>query len=149
MDGQRDRNHFRCLAELTQNSVVAVLHERADGLGGIHDLERVQRRGQRGQHLSLGHGQIHHAELHQGMAASQQMRGVHVGDGAGGGNIHVAAHQDGADCRARLDRLGLLGITDRASAHHRDDARGGKLGSEALYCCLPRIRRRPAEFRSA
>ena len=134
MNGQGDRNHVRRLAELTQNSVVAVLHKRADRLGGIHDLESVQRRGHRGQHLGLGHWQIDHAELHQRMAARQQMCGIHVGDGTGRGNIHVTPHQNSAHRGARLDGLRLLGIADRACAHHRDDAGRSKLGSEALHC---------------
>ncbi len=105
---KRDRNHLRLLAELSHDAGVTVLHEGAHRLGGVHDLESVQRRRQSGQHFRLGHRQIHHAELQQRMAAGQQVLRVHVGDGAGGGDVHVAAHQNRADGRARLQRFGLL-----------------------------------------
>jgi hypothetical protein len=94
---QGHRNHVRLLAELAHNSCVPVLHEGADRFGGIHDLECVQRRGKRCHHLRFRHGQIHQAELQQRMPTSEQMFGVHVGDGASGRDIHVAAHQNGAD----------------------------------------------------
>ena len=70
-------------------------------------------------------------ELQQGMAAGQQMLSVHVGDGAGGGNIHIAAHQNGAHGRAGLQRFRLFGVADRARAHHGDDSSGSELGAKS------------------
>ena len=56
-------------------------------------LKALQRRRQRGQHVGLGHGQVDLAKLQQRMAAGEQALGIDVGDGAGGGNIHVATDQ--------------------------------------------------------
>ena len=44
------------------------------------------------------------------MSAGQQVRFIDIGDGAGAGDVHVAAHQQRADGGARLDRLGLLSL---------------------------------------
>ncbi len=132
VNGQRHRNHVRLLAEFAENSGVPVLHERSHGFCSIYDLKSIQRRGKRGQHLRLGHGQVHHPELHQRMAASQQVSGVNVGNGAGGGNVHVAAHQYGADGGARFQRLRLLDVAGRSHAHYRDNSLAGKLRSELL-----------------
>ncbi len=117
-----------------KNAVVAVLHEGAHGFGSIHDFEGVERRRQSGEHVGFGHGQVDHAELHQRMAASQQVLRVHVGDGASGGNVHVAMHQDGAHRRAGLHGLRLFGVAYRTRTHHRDDSRGRELRGEALHC---------------
>ena len=55
VNGQRHRNHFGLLAKDTENSSVTVLHKDSGAFGGIDDLEGVQRRGQRCQHLRLVH----------------------------------------------------------------------------------------------
>jgi len=56
MDGECDRNHVRLPVEDAHDAGVAVLHENSGFLGGVDDLEGVQRRRQRGQHLRLVHG---------------------------------------------------------------------------------------------
>src|SRR6266513_5432117 len=89
VNGERDRNHLRLLAEFAEDAGVAVLHKRPDSFCGVDDLERIERRGKRGQNLCLGHWQIDHAELKQGMSASQKMLRINVGDGAGCSDIHV------------------------------------------------------------
>jgi hypothetical protein len=129
--GDGHRNHLRLLPRHAHDPVLAILHESADRLGRVDDLERIQRRRQRGQHRGLRHRQIHFAKLQQRMSAGQQALRIDVGHGAGGGNIHIAANQHGADGRARLDRLRLLAIARRANAHHRNDARRRELRSSA------------------
>jgi len=42
------------------------------------------------------------------MSASQQALRIEVSDGAGGFDIHIAAHQDGADGGAGFKRFRLL-----------------------------------------
>ena len=56
------------------------------------------------------------------MSAGQQALRIDVGDGAGGSDIHVAANEDRADGRARLERLRLLHVADGADAHDRNDS---------------------------
>ncbi len=86
-------DHLRLTPIAAQDAGVAVLHECSDSFRGVHDLERIQRRRQSGQHCGLGHGQVNHAVLQQGMAAGQQTIGVGVGNRAGGRDIHVTAYQ--------------------------------------------------------
>src|SRR5512146_2464741 len=131
---QRDRNHLGLLAEAAENAGVAILHEGADLFGGGRNFEGVGWRGQRREYRRFCHRHIDIAEVHQRVAAREKMGGVHVGDGASGSNVHVAADEDSADRRTGLDGLRLLGIFGGADAHHRDDARGGELGRETLYC---------------
>ena len=95
-DGQRDRNHLRGLAQAAEDAGMAVLHERAYRLGGVDDLEGVQRRSQRGHHLGFGHGQVHQAKLQQWMPAGQYTLGIDIGHGAGRGHVHVAFDQNRA-----------------------------------------------------
>ena len=97
-----------CLFSMPMMPVWRSCTNAPDGLGGVDDLESIQRRRQRGQHLRLGHGQIHAAELHQRMAARQQVLGIDVGDRAGGRDVHVAAHQDRADGRSGLKGSGCF-----------------------------------------
>ena len=130
VEGQRHRNHVWLAIEAAHDARAAVLHERADRLGGVDDLEGVLRRSQRGQHRRLGHRHIDVARLQQRMSAGQQMRVVEIGDGASSGDVHVAAHQNCADRRARLQRFRLLVVADRARAHHRNDAGGGEILGE-------------------
>ena len=112
VDIQRDRNHVRFLAKLSQNTGMTILDECADGFGGIYDFESVQWRRQRGQNLRFGHGQIHHSELKQRMSAGQQVLRVHVGHSAGSRNVHVATHQDCTDSRAWFQNFGLFDVTN-------------------------------------
>src|SRR5215471_13811719 len=67
------------------------------------------------------------------MAASQKVVSIHVGDGAGGGNVHVSANQNGADGRARLDGFRLPRVGDGTGAHYWNDSRGGELRGKALH----------------
>ena len=64
------------------------------------------------------------------MAAGQKVHGIHVGHAASGGNVHITADQDGANCRAGLERLRLLGVADRTDTHHWHDAGRGELRRE-------------------
>src|SRR3954452_20051012 len=131
---ERDRNHFGLPAELAENAGVTVLHKRTNGLRGVDDFEGIEWGGKRGQNLSLRHRQIDHPELEKGMPASQKMLRINVGDGAGRSDIHVAAHEDGAYRRARLDWIRLLGVAGGSDAHDRNNAFGGELRSEPLDC---------------
>ena len=88
VNGQRHRNHVGLFVEDAENAGVAILHKDSGALGGVDDLEGVERRGQRGQHLRLVHGQIDGAELQQRMSAGQQALRIDIGDGAGGGDVH-------------------------------------------------------------
>ena len=132
MHGHGHRNHLRLAPRHAHDAVLAVLHERADRLGRVDDLERIHRRRQRGQHRGLRHRQVHFAKLQQRMSAGEQALRIDVGHGAGGGNIHIATNQHGADGGSRFDRFRLLAIARRANAHHRNDARRGELRSVAL-----------------
>ena len=111
VNGERDWNHLRLLAELAEDAGVAVLHERADSFCGVGNLERIERRGKRGQNLCLGHWQVDHAELQQGMSARQKMLRINVRDGAGCSDIHVAANENCTYGRAGLERIRLFCIT--------------------------------------
>src|SRR5438093_5757889 len=64
------------------------------------------------------------------MAASQQVLRVHVGDGAGGGNVHITAHEDGTHRRAGFQRLRLLSVAYRSRALNRDSASSSELWRE-------------------
>ncbi len=64
------------------------------------------------------------------MAASQQVGVVEIGDGASAGNVHVAAHQDGADGRAGHQRFRLLVVADRTGSHDRHNSDRGKILGE-------------------
>ncbi len=64
---------------------------------GVDDLECVQGRSERGDHIGGGHGQRDRAGLKNRVAAGEQLFGIHVGDGAGGGNFNVAANELHAD----------------------------------------------------
>ena len=72
-------------------------------VAGVDDLEGVQRRGQRGHYFGRGHGQGDGAGLQDWMAAGKKLFGVDVGDGAGGSDLQVAAHQLRADRRTGHD----------------------------------------------
>ena len=60
---QRHWNHLRLLVEHAHDARMAILHKRSGSLRGVDDLECVQRRRQRSQHLGLVHGQIDSAKL--------------------------------------------------------------------------------------
>ena len=66
------------------------------------------------------------------MSAGEQALRIDVGHGAGGGNIHIAANQHGADGGSGLDWFRLLAIARRANAHHGNDARRRELRPVAL-----------------
>ena len=125
-------NHLRLVPHLAENAGLAVLHEGAHGLGGVHDFESVQRRRQRGDDVGLGHRHVDLAKLHERMPAGEQVLGIDVGDRAGRRDIHVSAHQNRAHGRSGLDGLGLLLAARRASAHHRRDSGGDELVGIAL-----------------
>ena len=96
-------NHVRLCAEHPADRGVAVLGEGSDQVAGVDDFESVQRRSQRDHHFGCGHGQGDGAGLQDGVAAGEELFGVDVGDGAGGGDFDVAANQLGADRRAGDD----------------------------------------------
>src|SRR5262249_22723172 len=116
------------------NAGVTVLDKSTNGLSGVNNLECVERRRQRGDDISLGHGHVHHAVLQQRMAAGQKMILVHVSDGAGGRGVHVSTDEHSTYGRAGLKRLRLLFIAGPAHAHYGNNAGGGKLVSEGLDC---------------
>ena len=87
----------RVSAEDAADGRVAVFSECADGGAGVDDLEGVERRGQRGDHVGRGHGKGDGSGLENGMAAGKQLFGIDVGNGAGGGDFEVAADQVRAD----------------------------------------------------
>ncbi len=86
-------DHPRLRTENAAKGRVAVFGEGADGGAGIDDLEGVQGRGQRRDHLGGGHGQRDRAGLQQRMPAGQQLLAIHVSHRASGGDLNVAAHQ--------------------------------------------------------
>ena len=134
VDIQRHRNHFGLLVQNAHDSRVTILHKCARRLGRVDDLERVQRRWQRGQNVGLGHGQIDAPELQQGVTAGQQTLGIDVGHGAGRGDIHIATHENSTHGRSRFERFGLFLIAGRPGAHDGNNPVGRKLGREELYC---------------
>jgi len=111
VNGEGDGNHLGLLAKLAENAGVAVLHERTDSFCGVDNFERIERRGKRGENLRLGHWQIDHAELEQGMSARQEVLWINVGNGAGCSDIHVAANENCTYGRAGLERIRLFCIT--------------------------------------
>ncbi len=92
VERNRYRHHLRLGPELPADRRLPVLGKGADFFGGVHDLERVQGRGQRGDDLRLGHGNGKGAGLGDGVAAGQQLMLIHIGCGAGGSDLHVAPH---------------------------------------------------------
>src|SRR6202795_4256384 len=66
------------------------------------------------------------------MSAGKQALRIDIGHGAGGGNIHVATNQHGADGGSSLDWFRLPAIARRANAHHRNNARRSELRRVAL-----------------
>ena len=99
-------NHVRLCAKDPANGRLAILREGADDHAGIDDLEGVQRRGQRGHHIGGGHRQRHRARAKNRMSAGQQLLGVDLGDGAGGGDFQIAANELHADSGSGLERAG-------------------------------------------
>ena len=90
-DMQRD--HVRARAHHSAYGRFAVFGECADGLAGVDDLDGLERRGQRGHDLRLGHGKGNGAGLQDRVPARQQLFRIDVGHRAGGRQFHVAAHQ--------------------------------------------------------
>ena len=76
----------------------------ADGDAGVDDLEGVQGRGESGDDVGRGHGQRNRPGAKNGMTAGEQLLGVDVGDGAGGGDLKIAANQLHADGGTGLER---------------------------------------------
>src|SRR5437762_8050857 len=98
-DGERHRHHTWRLVEASKDPGFAVLHEAADRLGSVDDLESVHRRGKRGHHPRLGHWHLYLAKLHKWMPARQQPLSVVIGDRARRGDVHIATDEDGAHRR--------------------------------------------------
>ncbi len=57
-EGQGHRNHVWLAIEAAHDACAPILHERANRLGGVDDLEGVLRRSQRCQHRRLGHRHV-------------------------------------------------------------------------------------------
>ena len=121
---------------------MTILYESANLLGSVNDLEGIRGRRQCGQHLRLVHGQIYAAKLHERMTASQQTLGIHVGDSAGGCNVEVTPHQDGAHRRARLDWFRLLDVADGAGTHDGHNSCRLELRGKAFECVFAK----PAKY---
>ena len=132
VDVQCDRDHVRLFVELTHDAGMTVLNKRTNWLGGIHNFESIQRRRQRSQHLRLGHGQSNLTKLQKRMTACEQMIRIHVGHGAGSGDIHITTGEDGADSGAGFQRFRLFHIADGASTHHGNNSSASKLWSKLL-----------------
>src|SRR6516225_7261624 len=64
------------------------------------------------------------------MPAGQQTLRINVGDGAGGGDVHVSPDQYSANGRTRLKRFRLLFFAYGTSTHHGHNSSGGKLRGE-------------------
>ncbi len=96
-------------------------------------LKGIHGRGQGCHYFCRGHGQRNRPGLEDGMAASQQLPGINIGNGAGCGNLQIAADQLCADRGARLhgghrDRAWRRIRQRRAAAATRGD------GFEACPC---------------
>src|SRR6185312_10740061 len=66
------------------------------------------------------------------MSAGQQSLRIDVGDRAGGGNIHVSAHQHRADGRAWLNGLRLMLAARGTDSHYGNEPCLGKLTGKLL-----------------
>ena len=97
VNGQRYWNHLRLFVEHAHDARMPILHEDAGRLGGVDNLESIQRRRQRGQHLRLIHRQVNRSKLKQRMPAGKQALRINIGNRASSFDIHVAAHQHGAN----------------------------------------------------
>jgi hypothetical protein len=96
VNGERDRNHFRLLVELAHDAGVAILHEAPtvsvvftilkafSGEGSVASTSPCSWAGRPMPNCSSGWPQ-----------ASKPLR-IDVSHGASGGNVHIAAHQNGA-----------------------------------------------------
>ena len=99
MGMDRHRDHASRLARHPAYGRRAILGKGADGLGGVHDLEGIQRRGQRSHDIRLGHGDGNIAVAGDGVPAGQHLVRVNVGHGTGGGDLQIAPDQQGAHRR--------------------------------------------------
>ncbi len=99
----RHRDHAGRLTRHSANGGGAVFGEGADGLGGVDDLEGIQR-GSQGRHdIRLGHGNGDIAVAGDGMPAGQYLVRIDVGHGAGGGDLQITPNQQGAHSRTRQE----------------------------------------------
>lgn len=92
-----ERDHAGAEAEGSAYGRGAIFSECADGGAGVDDLEGIERRGERGDHVGRGHGNGDGSGLEDGMAAGKQLFGIDVGNGAGGGDLEIALDKEQAD----------------------------------------------------
>jgi len=142
-DGEGDGNHTGGDAEFAADGGGAVLGEGADGAAGVDDFEGVEGRGEGGDDLCGGHGEGDGPGLKDGMTAGEQLRGVDVGDGAGGGDFKVSADQLQADGRAGEQRGVVRGVG--CLAHGTAGGDGFKAGAgHAVFPNTDGFRRKAA-----
>ena len=89
MGMDRHRDHVGRLARHAANGGGAIFGKGADGLGGVDNFEGVQRRGQGGHYIRLGHGYGDVAVAGDGVSAGQDLLWVDVGHGTGGGDLQI------------------------------------------------------------
>src|SRR5271170_7263537 len=103
----RDRNHPRQRPKLPQNRRSPVLRKRPHRLRRINNLERVQRRRQRSQHLRLRHRHLHRPILGNRIPASQKPLRVDIRHRTSPRHREIPPHQHRAHRTPRHQRLRL------------------------------------------